>query len=110
MHGFAQQRLKLPSAPEIPPCAQRAQGIAVIALFSRYYLGTLTRACLDVVLPGKFDSRFNGFGTTADKVDTLYPGRRMSHQSTRQFLGRLGGEKAGMCVGNAIDLILDGFE
>ena len=105
-----EQRLKLGAAPGIAPDGQGAQGVAVVALPTGDEVPPLRLADLDKVLAGHFQGRFHRFAATADKVGVAHASRGVGHQVIGQGFGHLGGEKTGVGIGQAVDLLVHGLQ
>ena len=103
-----QQRTELLAAPFIATHRQCAQGIAVVALASGDEVATLGLADLDEVLPGHLQGRLDRLGATTDEVHVAHAGGCGADQQVGQLLGHLGGEEAGVGIGQLIDLAVHG--
>jgi hypothetical protein len=62
----------------------------------------------DEVLPRHLERRLDRFGPPGDEVDVRHPRRRVRDQVIAQLLGDSGGKKAGVCVGESVDLPVHG--
>ncbi len=108
VHGAGEQRLELAAAPAVAAGRQCAQRVAVIALPAGDDMTALRLAALQEILPGQLDRRLNGFRSAGNEIDAGNARRRPFNQHLGQMFGRLGGEEAGMGVGDTIQLRLDG--
>jgi hypothetical protein len=106
MRGLDQQRLELGAAQLVAAGRQRPERVAVIALAPGDHLRPLRLACLDEILPRHLQRRFHGLRAAADEIDVRDAFWRIRHQRISEPFGDLGGEEAGVGVGQLIDLLM----
>jgi catechol 2,3-dioxygenase-like lactoylglutathione lyase family enzyme len=99
MGDVEQKRPELRPPPLIAAGAERADGVAVIALLARDQAAALRLALLDPVLPGELDRRLRRLRPAGDEIDLLQPRGRVGDQQVGELFRRLGGEEAGMGEG-----------
>lgn len=103
-----QQRRELRAAPGVAAHRQRAQRIAVVALAPRHDVAALGLADFDEILAGHLQRGFHGFRTARHEVGVRNARWRVGDQAVGQALGDLGGEEAGVRVGQRVDLRMHG--
>jgi hypothetical protein len=99
MRGLDQHRRELAAAPFVAAGGERAERVAVIGLFARDD-AIAVLADLEKVLPRQLDRRLDRFRAAGDEIDAVDALRRVLDQQIGEFLGRLGGEEAGMGKGD----------
>ena len=102
--GFDQQGGKRLPPPRVAAGGERAERIAVIALPPRDHMAALRLTGLDKKLPGEFQRRLDRLRAAADEIDFREPRRRIGDQPFGQRLGRLGGEKGCVRIGEPVEL------
>ena len=85
--------------PGIAAGRQRAERIAVIALAARDEMLALRLAALDEILPRQLDAGLDRFRAAADEIGISETARLVADESLGQRLCGLGGEEAGMGIG-----------
>ena len=103
-----QQRRELLAAPGVAAHGQRAQRVAVVALAPGDEVAALGLADLQRVLARHLQRRLHRLGAAADEVGVAHAGRGVMHQLGGQRLGHLGGEEAGVRIGQPVDLRVHG--
>ncbi len=101
-----QQRREGRAPPFVAADRERAQRIAVIALAPRDDVAALGLATLDEILPRHFQRRLDRFRSAAHEVGVADAGGGVGDQAVGEFLGDLGGEEAGMGIGELVELLV----
>ena len=110
VHGADQHGLELGAPPAVAAGRQRPQRVAVVALPAGDDVAPLWLAYLQEVLPRELDGGFHRLGAAGDEVHAADARRCALDQHLGELLGRLGGEEAGVGIGDAVELRLDGVE
>src|SRR5205807_6404849 len=85
--------------PGVSTCSQRPKRIAVVALAARDEVLALRLTAFDKILSRQLDAGFDRFRPAADKVGIGEAARFVADETVGQRLCRLGGEEAGMGIG-----------
>jgi hypothetical protein len=101
-----QQRRELAPAPFVAADRERAERVAVIALAPRDEVAPLRLADLDEILARELERGLDRLGPAGQEVYVRDARRRVGDELVGQLLGDLGGEEAGMRVGDAVDLLV----
>ena len=103
-----QDRGKLLATPFVAAHRQRAQGVAVVALAARYKMRALRLADFHKILARHFQRSFHRFRAARDKIHIAHASGRVGHQVVSQLFLHIGGEKAGVGVGELVNLAVHG--
>ena len=106
--GLDQQRRERRAPPGIAAGGERAQRIAVIALAAGDDVAPPGLAALGEVLPRHLERRLDRLRAAADEIDVAQPRRSILDQPVGQLLGHLGGEEAGVRIGELVELLVQG--
>ena len=100
-----QDRLVWRAADHVAADAERAEGVAVVALAAGDETVALRLADLQHVLAGELQRRLGRLRAGGDEVGAGEAGRLVADENLGERLGRLVGVEAGVGVGEAVQLI-----
>ena len=103
-----QQRREGRAPPFVAAGRQRAQRIAVIALAPGDDVAALCLAALGEVLPRHLERRLDRFRSAAHQIGVADAVGGVGDQPVGELLGHLGGEEAGMGIGELVELLVQG--
>ena len=103
-----QERREGRAPPFVAARRQRAQRIAVIALAAGDDVAALLLAALGEILPRHLERRFDRFRPTAHQIGVADALGGVGDQAVGEFLGHVGGEEAGMGIGELVELLVQG--
>src|SRR5271156_6587041 len=102
--GLDQERLQLHPPPCIAADRERAESIAVIALPLGDDMTAPGLANLDKILARHLERGLDRLRPAADQIGVAHPRRRDLDQAIGETFGGLGGEEAGVGVGEGVEL------
>ena len=88
-------------------CAFFFSSVVHVTFERRFDVAPLRLAGLDVVLSRHFQRRLHRLGPAGDEVGVIERSGRQVGEPLAQSLGRLGGEKGGVGIGELVDLGMD---